>query len=123
MNRYEIALGKRNKAFRFPPTQSITKTLKYMNFCAQNRTTFVADNIPVFILEAAMVKMSETTKIPIVVDSKEKALLLSTAHSHSNILSIDNEKISHYSYVICYNCSPSSITGSKPYLVIYAPSR
>jgi len=85
----------------------------------------MADNIPSFTLESALVRMSKTTNIPIIVKTSEKALILSAAHSHKNIHSIDFFKHSinkipgidfNFPYLIYYDCP--MIENFKTYLKV-----
>jgi hypothetical protein len=119
MDRYSIALGKRNGAFKFPSTQSVARTVKYINYCIKHKATFVASNIPEFILFSALVKVSLSSQVPILVKHEEKARVLSTAYSHKPIYT--PKTMPFFAQVICYDCLPSSIPHqySKPYLIVY----
>jgi hypothetical protein len=119
MDRFSIALGKQNVAFKFPPTQSVARTVKYIDYCIKNKAPFVAHNIPEFILFPALVKVSFYNQVPIMVKSEEKARVLITAYSHKHIYAA--KTIPYFPQVICYDCSPTTIPHrySKPYLVVY----
>jgi hypothetical protein len=121
MDRYKIAIGKKYQAYRFPVTQSITRTVRYIDYCVKKKAVFIADNIPIFILESALIKVSSTTHIPIVVKSEEKARILSTVHSHKNIYWIKTLP-SHSNYLIYYDCPLTVNPSSKCYLKVLTRS-
>lgn len=123
MDRYQIA--KRGiKAldggfFRFPPTNTPTQIIRYIDHCTKNNASFMADNIALAVLEMALVKVSRLTSIPILVQTRAQARILSMAYSHKPVYSIECYDTIHPSSgnkAICYNCKPP--IDVKPYIMV-----
>lgn len=120
MSRYKIAIQlkdepRERKAYRFPATNYVAKTVQYIQYCIRERLIYIADNVPQDALDAAVVAVSKGTKIPIVVPDDSKATLFSISHSHK-IYSLQNLPRSRY--VICYNCPDHKLDPEIKALVI-----
>ena len=122
MSRYKIAIQLQNevverKAYRFPATNFVARTIQYIRYCMDERVIYIADNVPQNALDAAVVSVSKTTETPILVSTDTKALLFSISHSHK-IYSLENLPRSRY--VICYNCSDHKLPSDvKAVVVVY----
>lgn len=112
MNRYKIAIVRlkdqpeKRKAYRFPGTRYVSRTVGYIRYCINNKVIFLADNIPQDALDSAVIKISESYDIPVIVDSDSTARLFSISHSHK-IYSLNN--LPKDRYVICYNCPDTKL--------------
>jgi len=120
MSRFKIAIqlhneSKERKAYRFPATNFVARTVQYINYCIKEKLIYIADNIPQDALDAAVVSISKTLDIPIVVNTKSKATLFSISHSHK-IYSLDNLPRSRY--VVCYNCPDHKLPPDMKALII-----
>lgn len=122
MSRYKIAIQLQNqleerKAYRFPSTNFVARTVQFIQYCIKEGVIYIADNIPLDTLDAAVISVSRSCDVPIVVNSENKAALFSISHSQK-IYSLEN--LPHSRYVICYNCSDYKLSpGMKALAVIY----
>lgn len=122
MSRFKIAIQLQNepkerKAYRFPATNFVAKTVRYINYCVKEKLIYIADNIPQDALDAAVIAVSKSLDTPIVVSTESKAVLYSISHSQK-IYSL--ESLPRNRYVICYNCPDHKLPPSiKALVVIY----
>jgi hypothetical protein len=120
MDRYKIAIEKfykaKSKAFKFPPTNSAIKIVKYIKYCIMHDGSFVATNMPLGSLETAIIQISRLTDTPILVSSQKKARILSTAYSHKQIYYPDHLPVENI--LICYDCNPPD--NYKSYVSIFS---
>ncbi len=78
---------------------------------------YIADNVPQNALDAAVISVSKTHDVPIVVPTSSAAMLFSISHSRK-IYSL--EHLPRTRYVICYNCADYKLSpGMKAIVVIY----
>ena len=129
MNRYQIAVDKNRTdqpVFHFPDTHNPKKVLKYLSYCITRRGIFLADNIPLGVLDMAIVDLSRDSQIPIITKEKSEAEILSISMSYYHVYSLTDlpEKIAG-SRVICCDFPASLLPAHlKPLLVIlYGGSR
>ena len=92
MNRYEMSVRRNNvptenPAARFKVTSSITEIGTYIRHCIEHQKVFRAEDMPEGKLDAAVVMISKSTDVPILVDSADDVLALSTAYSHRAVYS------------------------------------
>jgi len=121
MNRYKIAIQHQNKleerkAYRFPATKYVARTIQFINYCMDEKVIYIADNVPQNVLDAAVISVSKTTEVPIVVSTDSQARLFSISHSHK-IYSLESPPRGRY--VICYNCSDHKLNDIKSVVVVY----
>lgn len=122
MSRYKIAIQLQNqseerRAFRFPSTNFVARTVQFIQYCIKEGVIYIADNIPQDALDAAVISVSRSRDVPVVVNSENKATLFSISHSQK-IYSLEN--LPHSRYVICYNCSDYKLSpGMKALAVIF----
>lgn len=122
MSRYKIAIQlgnelKERKAYRFPSTNYVARTVQFIRYCIEERVIYIADNIPQTVLDAAVITISKSLKTPIVVNSDSRAILFSISHSHK-IFSLEN--LPRNRYAICYNCLDHKLPPDmKAIVVIY----
>jgi hypothetical protein len=122
MSRYKIAIQLQNipverKAYRFPSTNFVARTIQFIQYCIKEGVIYIADNIPQDALDAAVISVSKSCDIPVVVESESKAMLFSISHSQK-IYSLEN--LPRNRYVLCYNCSDYKLSpGMKALVVVY----
>lgn len=120
MSRYKIAVQledvKQNrKAYRFPATPFVAKTVQYIQYCMKEKLILIADNIPQDALDAAVVSVCKSRDIPLVVAKDSQATLFSISHS-LKIYSLEN--LPRGRYVICYNCPDHKLDPGMVALVV-----
>jgi len=126
MSRYKIAIQMKNetverKAFRFPATHFVARTVQYILHCVEGKAICIADNVPENVLDLAVTKVSNILDLPIVVDTSFKAQLFSISHS-LKIYSLNNLPINKY--VICYNCTENKLpVGVMAEVMVYGHTR
>lgn len=120
MDRYKILLGRPpfRTAFKFKPSHSVNGIYRCMEKCIKEGTVFDATNMPVGILDAAVVDLSKTYAIPIIVETEEMARALRIAHGYHRIFSLENIP-DDGNCVICYGTVPSP--GVRVHLNILKP--
>jgi hypothetical protein len=123
MGRYQIAVKQMatnvlsNAPLQFPGTTSISKMVKFINYCIKHRSALKAPDTPTHVLESAIIKVSQLNDVPIIVASKDEAMMLSLVYSHQEVFSPENLP-KEGSWVICYNCTlPLNF---KPYISIFS---
>jgi len=92
MNRYQMSVRRNNAptenpAVKFKVTSSITEIYAYIRHCIEHQVVFRAEELPEGKLDAAVVQMSKSTEVPILVDSFDDILALSAAYSHRAVYS------------------------------------
>lgn len=110
-DRYEIALGFIEPSITkiFPPTTSILKIQKYIQYCHDNNFIFLANNIIETYLEMAIIKICKQQKINLIVSTQVLRNTLSMAYSFRNIYLYSD--LQDLSYAIFYNCNPMKNIG------------
>jgi hypothetical protein len=123
MGRYQIAI-KKTELYRtsgtllqFPATRSVSKAIKFINYCIKHRKNLKAPDTPTHVLENAIIKISQLNKVPVIVASKNAALMLSIVHSHQDIFSLENLP-KEGCWVICFDCNLP--LNYKSYVSIYS---
>jgi len=129
MNRYQIAVNSNRTdqpIFHFPTTQNYKKVLKYLNYCIAKKGIFLADNIPLGVIDTAIVDLSRDSQIPIITKTESEAEILSISMSYYHVYPLTDlpEKIAG-SRVICCDFPASLLPNYlRPLLVIlYGGSR
>lgn len=97
MNRYQLAVRKSNP---LPPRGEVCferkdneeYVRKCILFCMRNRLALNANNIPRGILDRAVIAVSKTTDAPVVVDTPEGAMALSSAYSHRSVFALTSSR-------------------------------
>jgi len=102
MNRYQIASAstKSNK-YSFKPSQSVVVIYEYMKICVSDHAIFNSSNMREALIDAALVKLSRETDIPIIVWSRNKSKLMSIAYSYKYIYDL-NSLPDKYVNIIAY---------------------
>lgn len=124
MSRFKIAIelhlgdeAIKRKAYRFPATPYVAKTVQYIQYSIKEKVIYIADNVPQDALDAAIIAVSKGLDVPVVVSTDSKAILFSISHSQK-IYSLEN--LPRTRYVICYNCPDHKLTpGMKALVVVY----
>jgi len=122
MSRYKIAIqlqshSEKRKAYRFPPTTYIARTVRYIQYCIKEGVIYIADNVPQNVLDAAIIAVSKSFDVPVIVKTDSKALLFSISHSQK-IYSLEN--LPRNRYVLCYNCPDNKLLpGMKALVTVY----
>jgi hypothetical protein len=129
MNRYQIAVNNNRTdqpVFHFSATGNPKKVLKYLNYCIAKRGIFLADNIPLGVIDTALVDLSRDSQIPIITKDESEAEILSITMSYYHVYPLSEipEKIAG-ARVICCDFPASLLPKHlKPLLVIlYGGSR
>ena len=124
MSRYKIAVelqlegeAVKRKAYRFPSTNFVARTVQFIQFCIDEKVIYIADNVPQDALDAAVISVSKLRDIPVIVNDDTKATIFSLSHSQK-VYSLNNLPRSRY--VICYNCPDHKLPPEmKAIVVVY----
>jgi len=106
-------------AYRFKASGSMSRVLSYMKKCMEDGMVLDADEIPESALDAAVVKLSKESDVPIIVTSQVDAHLLSISQSHRRVFMFDDlpKKFPYAIYYINID-DAQSLADPKPLLVV-----
>jgi len=136
MGRYEIALLNKKllnrKAFHFPKTGSVKRVLRNINYCIAHNGILAADNVPMEILDSAVIEVSSHYNAPIVLETESEARMFSISYSYKHIYSYNTVSIDRYinvgdsrdRFAICYNSLEKKLPkGIRALVIIYGSEK